>query len=64
MDGAGARVTDWRHAVSTPLTVTVGAESADFIGRDHLALQAAADYVAALGGGTVRDLTGMYEMGN
>ncbi|MBM3501193.1 MAG: hypothetical protein FJX74_21290, partial [Armatimonadetes bacterium] len=50
--------------MSDLLTVTTGPESADFTGRDHLALQAAVDYVTALGGGTVRILAGTYEMGN
>jgi parallel beta-helix repeat protein len=33
--------------------VTVGLSDADIVGRDHRALQAAVDYVAGLGGGTV-----------
>jgi hypothetical protein len=47
-----------------PIQVTVGRRRADFLGHDHLALQAAVDYVARLGGGTVRLLPGTYEMGN
>ena len=46
------------------LEVTVGPTGADFTGSDHFAIQAAADYVLALGGGTVRILPGAYEMGN
>jgi len=46
------------------LEVTVGPEKADFVGADHLVLQAAVDYVTAMGGGTVRILPGTYEMGN
>ena len=33
--------------------ITVGIQSADIIGSDHRALQAAVDYIAGLGGGTV-----------
>jgi hypothetical protein len=50
--------------VQSKLTVTVGHGDADFAGKDHLALQAAVDYVRALGGGVVRILPGTYEMGN
>jgi hypothetical protein len=46
------------------LEVTVGQDRADFVGTNHLALQAAVDYVSALGGGTVQILPGTYEMGN
>ncbi len=46
------------------IKVTVGPKKADFVGTDHLALQAAVDYVTALGGGTIRILPGTYEMGN
>ena len=34
-------------------TVTVGKENADIVGTDNRALQAAIDYIAGLGGGTV-----------
>lgn len=44
--------------------IAVGPRDADIIGSDHLAIQAAVDYVAGLGGGTVRLLPGVYEMGN
>jgi hypothetical protein len=50
--------------LSRAIEVTVGQRRADFIGRDHLALQAAVDYVARQGGGTVRVRAGTYEMGN
>ncbi|MBX7166868.1 MAG: right-handed parallel beta-helix repeat-containing protein [Pirellulales bacterium] len=50
----------WDERVS----VTVGREGADIIGSDHRALQAAVDYVAGLGGGTVRILPGTYELRN
>ena len=35
-------------------SITVGVEDADIIGRDNRALQAAVDYIAGLGGGTVK----------
>jgi len=44
--------------------VTVGPSGADFTATDHLGLQAAVDFVARLGEGTVRILPGTYEMGN
>lgn len=47
-----------------PLEITVGPKKADVVGRDHLALQAAVDYAKGVGGGTVRILQGVYEMGN
>lgn len=50
--------------MSKAIEVTVGPRRADFVGKDHLALQAAVDYVAARGGGTVRIRAGTYEMGN
>ena len=46
------------------LTVTVGPEKADLVGTDHRVLQAAVDYVARLGGGTVRVLPGTYRLRN
>ena len=51
---------DW----SQRLSVTVGRERADLVGGDHRVLQAAVDYVAALGGGTVRILPGCYRLRN
>lgn len=42
------------------LTVTVGQKSGDLIGTNHKVLQAAVDYVARLGGGTVQVLPGTY----
>ncbi|MBM3474165.1 MAG: hypothetical protein FJX75_12930 [Armatimonadetes bacterium] len=50
--------------MSSQLTVTVGHADADFVGSDHLALQAAVEYITRLGGGTVRVLPGRFEMGN
>ena len=46
------------------LEVTVAHSGADFTGADHLALQGAVDYVSKRGGGVVRILPGVYEMGN
>lgn len=43
-------------------SVTVGQVSGDIIGRDHRALQAAVDYVAGLGGGTVEIGAGEFLM--
>ena len=42
------------------LTITVGQQSGDLIGKSHKVLQAAVDYVARLGGGTVRIMPGTY----
>lgn len=46
------------------LTVTVGRDKADLVGRDDRAIQAALDYVARLGGGTVQILPGTYTLRN
>ncbi len=46
------------------LTLTVGPEKADLVGEGDRALQAAVDYVARLGGGTVRVLPGEYLLRN
>ncbi len=46
------------------LTVTVGPGKADLIGTDHRVLQAAVDYVASLGGGTIQVLPGTYRLRN
>jgi hypothetical protein len=46
------------------LTVTVGPRDADLIGKDDKVIQAAVDYVARLGGGTVRVLPGTYRLRN
>jgi hypothetical protein len=42
--------------------ITVGRENADLIGCDNRVLQAAVDYIAGLGGGTVEIGAGDYEM--
>jgi Right handed beta helix region len=51
---------DWEQR----LTVTVGPQKADLVGDNDKALQAAVDYVARLGGGTVRVLPGTYRLRN
>ena len=43
-------------------TVTVGQSGADIVGGDNRALQAAVDYIAGLGGGTVEIGAGNYTM--
>jgi len=44
------------------LTITVGPAKADLVGADHRVIQAAVDYLAARGGGTVKILPGTYRM--
>ena len=51
---------DWQQR----LTITVGPAKADLIGTNHKVLQAAVDYVARLGGGTVHVLPGTYRLRN
>lgn len=46
------------------LTITVGQSAADIIGRDDKAIQAAVDYVARFGSGTVKILPGLYRLRN
>jgi hypothetical protein len=46
------------------LTVTVGPRKADLCGATEKVLQAAVDYLARLGGGTVRVLPGTYRLRN
>ena len=40
--------------------ISVGVKDATIVGADHRALQAAVDYVAALGGGTIHIQPGTY----
>jgi hypothetical protein len=47
-----------------PVTITVGQDEGDLQGNDDKVLQAAVDYVANLGGGTVQILPGIYTMRN
>src|SRR5262245_58578185 len=49
---------DWKQWV----TVTVGPRDADLVGSTDRVLQAAVDYVARKGGGTVHILPGTYRM--
>lgn len=51
---------DWAER----LAITVGPEKADLNGTSDRVLQAAVDYVARLGGGTVRILPGTYRLRN
>jgi len=51
---------DWQQR----LTITVGPKKADLVGDTDRAIQAAVDYAARLGGGTVRVLPGTYRMRN
>ena len=51
---------DW----SERLTVSVGQRAGQISGSDHRAIQAAVDYVAGLGGGTVEVLPGTYRFRN
>ncbi|MCA9121775.1 MAG: right-handed parallel beta-helix repeat-containing protein [Planctomycetaceae bacterium] len=51
---------DWDERV----TVTVGHKNADLIGSSDRVLQAAVDYVARLGGGTIQILPGTYTLRN
>jgi hypothetical protein len=46
------------------LTITVGPANADIVGSSEKALQAAVDYVARFGGGTVKILPGVYRLRN
>jgi len=49
-------------AMKTLPSITVGKENAAIIGNDNRALQAAVDYIAGLGGGTVEITEGQYIM--
>jgi hypothetical protein len=51
---------DWQQRLS----ISVGPAHADLVGTDQRPLQAAVDYLAALGGGTVRILPGTYRLRN
>src|SRR5437773_1018607 len=51
---------DWKQRA----TITVGPKKADLVGATDRVIQAAVDYVARLGGGTVRLLPGTYRMRN
>ncbi len=49
---------DWK----SKLTITVGTRDGDIIGNSDRPIQAALDYVARLGGGTVQVLPGLYTL--
>ena len=51
---------DWEKR----LTITVGPKKADIVGNNEKALQAAVDWVARYGGGTVKVLSGTYRLRN
>ena len=51
---------DWDQQV----TITVGPREADLVGTSDRVIQAAVDYVARRGGGTVRVLPGTYRLRN
>src|SRR6266480_5160191 len=51
---------DWKQR----LMITVGHEKADLVGTTDRTIQAAVDYVARRGGGTVRVLPGAYRLRN
>jgi hypothetical protein len=51
---------DWAQR----LTITVGPANADIVGASDKAIQAAVDYVARFGGGTVKILPGAYRLRN
>jgi nitrous oxidase accessory protein NosD len=51
---------NWNERV----TITVGPKEADLVGTTEKVLQAAVDYVARLGGGTVKVLPGTYKLRN
>ena len=51
---------DWNER----LTITVGPKDADLVGTTDKVIQAAVDYVARLGGGTVKVLPGTYKLRN
>ena len=51
---------NWEQRVK----VSVGPGKADIVGSDHRVIQAAVDYVAGLGGGTVQILPGTYRFRN
>ncbi len=59
-DGDDAHQPNWDQR----LTITVGQAKADLIGSDDKVIQAAVDYVARIGTGTVKILPGRYTLRN
>ena len=60
IDGDDVREPDWDER----LTITVGPKRADLVGSNDKVVQAAVDYVARLGGGTVHVLPGTFNFRN
>jgi hypothetical protein len=60
IDGDNVREPDWDEK----LTITVGPKRGDLVGSDDKVVQAAVDYVARLGGGTVQVLPGTFQFRN
>jgi len=58
--GDAAHEPDWKSRLS----MTVGPDKADLVGNSDRAIQAAVDYIARLGGGTVHILPGEYRLRN
>jgi hypothetical protein len=58
--GDTASEPDWKQRI----TVTVGPKHADIVGSTEKPIQAAVDYVARFGGGTVKILPGIYRLRN
>ncbi len=59
-DGDDRHEPNWDERV----TISVGQDKGDLMGKDDRVLQAAVDYVARMGGGTVRVLPGSYTLRN
>lgn len=59
-DGDARHEPNWDERLS----ITVGHEKADLVGKDERVVQAAVDYMARLGGGTVKILPGTYTFRN
>ena len=59
-DGDGEAEPDWEKRLS----ISVGPKKADLVGTNEKALQAAVDYMARMGGGTVQMLPGEYRLRN
>ncbi len=57
-DGDDRHEPNWDERI----TITVGQKKGDLVGKDNKVLQAAVDYVARLGGGTVKVLPGTYTL--
>ncbi len=61
IDGDDAHQPNWAHGVTMTVgPTTLGSDKADLLGDSDKVIQAAVDYVARLGGGTVQVLPGTY----